>query len=351
MIAWWLIAPLMGPSGAARADDVLTRSANHAGAKIIGYRGGQLSLRTIDGKPLSLWIDEIDLINVDRAGAFSDFNQAERFLAEGRPEQALTRYRRCLRLGEEFWSDVFASRMLIAADRAGAIDTAVGQFIRVLQGDWGGPAAAARLIPQRIPTKPSGKAARAIEQLDAESARAADPAVAALLLLLRYDLRRSSGDARAMEDAARVAELTIPEAARSERASAIVFSALEQVLAESVTAESLSALDRAIRDCPAATLPSFLLMKGDVLSRTASTREDSIRAAYPYLRAAVHFPDDPRAALGYYGAGLMMERVGRAEQAIGLLRAGLERAKSDQSLRVRIEAAILRLQPAGGGRP
>jgi tetratricopeptide (TPR) repeat protein len=340
----------LGGSLCARADDVMIYGTNYGGAKIVAYRAGQLSFHALDGKLLSVWIDDVELINVDRGGIYTDFNQAERFLAGGRPEQALARYRRTLRLGEDFWSDLFVSRMLIAADRAGAVDTAATQFIRLLDSAGDGPPAAARLLPT-TPPESGGRLIRALEQVDAALTGSLDVEPLALLTVFRFELLRAMGDDRAKSAARRTVDLPIPESVRSERVYVILLAALETVFGSGDSAAAFAALDRAIRDCPTAVLPDLLLLKGEQLSRSGSAREDLLRATYPFLRVAIHFPDDPRAARGFFEAAALLERIGRETQAVNLLRAALEKPRPDPALRARIEGAISRLQSRKNAQP
>ncbi|MCH6555417.1 MAG: hypothetical protein IH797_02250, partial [Chloroflexi bacterium] len=60
--------------------------------------------------------------SADRGGIFDDFNEAERLVADNQPARAIVRYRRTLRLGQDFWSDLIAARLVLACDAANQID-------------------------------------------------------------------------------------------------------------------------------------------------------------------------------------------------------------------------------------
>ncbi len=85
----------------------------------IGRDPGRLQFRAADGTLYTPWISDVELLVVERGGAFVDFNQAERYLAGGQADKAVVRYRRTLRLAENFWADLVESRLLLARDRAG----------------------------------------------------------------------------------------------------------------------------------------------------------------------------------------------------------------------------------------
>lgn len=345
------VVPLMS-SATVRADQIVTSTINHRGAKIVGFESGELRFRDAAGKLRSAWIDQVELIVVDRGGIFDDFNQAERFLADDQPERAIIRYRRALRSGEDFWSDVAAARLVLASDAAKQLDTAVQSFIRVLRGRWAGPPAGARLIPVEIPKKGGRRTARAVEQLDAALAKNPDDSRRLLLEIVRFEILRRTDDPRVAEAVRRAATLPIPVNARSHRVYEIRLHALRTALTDDGDPAELSSLDRAIRDCTEGALPGFLLLKGETLLRTASTREEIIRASWPFLRIAIHFPDDSRAAEGLYGAASALERLGRVDKAMELLDECLEHKRLTDQTRAIAEAARARIrsgkQPSPG---
>ena len=338
----WLV-----PAATVWADQIVVGKANYPGAKIMTLDEGQLRFRTADGELQSVWISDVDLLIVDRGGAFADFNQAERYLAGGEPEKAIARYRRTLRLSETFWSDLILARLLLASDRAGRIDQAALSFVLVVRGESSGPAVAARLIPEAIPAVRNAKAVRAIEHLDAalDQTPRADQRVP--LEFFRYELLRRIGDKRAADAAKRVASMVIPEAQRCERVYVIQLAALEQTPPEEIGPDELAGLDRAIRDCPTTLLPSFLLLKGHVLARIATTPEEIVRASWPFMRVVAHMPDDPRAADGLYGAALILGRLGRNDQAVELLNECLTHKHVRDETRQAANAALQRLKSAG----
>ena len=91
-------------------------------------------------------------------------------------------------------------------------------------------------------------------------------------------------------------------------------------------------------------------MKGETLLRTATSRAEIIRAAWAFMRVAIHMPSDPRAAEGLLGAAAAVERIGRKDKAIALLEECLQRKTglTDQTRR-EAEAAIIRLRSGGEG--
>ncbi len=353
VLRWYAVASfLLGAalSGPLRADQVNVEGAQHTGAKIVGYQGGRLQFRAADGTLHTAWISDVELLVVERGGAFVDFNQAERYLARGEADKAVVRYRRTLRLTEDFWADLVESRLLLACDRAQDIGRATLNFIRVVRGQWSGPAAAVRLMPQAIPIRRDAAVVRAVEQLDSAIGVAPNDEQRAPLELFRYEILRRAGDQRSAEAEQAIAVMVIPELLGCERVYTIQLVALKGALSDDVRPEELESLDRAIRDCPKATLPGFLLLKGETLLRTATTREEIIRAAWPFMRVAIHMPSDPRAAEGLVGAAAAVERMGRRDKAIALLEECLQRKRGlTKETRQKAEAALSRLRSGGEG--
>ena len=140
--------------------------------------------------------------------------------------------------------------------------------------------------------------------------------------------------------------MSIPPSARSQRVYAIQLRAFQEVLADDVEPAELSSLDIAIGDCPDEILPSFLLLKGRTLLRTAATRDQVIRASWPFLRVAIHFRNDSRAAEGLYDAALALERLGRPDKAGELLQECLEHKWLTPRTRSLAETARARLLAA-----
>ncbi|MFQ5590163.1 MAG: tol-pal system YbgF family protein [Phycisphaerae bacterium] len=302
-----------------RADQVIYKGASHPAVTIVGFERGMLIFDGLDGVSHTVPISDVDMIIVDRAGMFTDFNQAERLLARGEAEHAITRYRRTLRLSEAFWSDLIAARLLVACDRAGRIDQATLGFIRLASGSYAGPEAAAMLIPQNIPSDRTPKALRAIDHLDAAIAEASHPNQSAPLAMLRYKIMSTSGDGRAAAAARTVTAMKIPSGQQSEAMYAIQLDALRRRAANKLDAADRAGLERAIRDCPDRLLPDFLLLKGRTLARGASTQADLIRASWPFMHIVAHAPQDARAAEGLYETALLLERLGQREKAAQLL--------------------------------
>ena len=162
--------------------------------------------------------------------------------------------------------------------------------------------------------------------------------------LFQFAILHRTGDQRTPQAARRVIQLPMPAEAGTPIAYTIVLSALETALAEVASPEALGGLERAIADCPSAVLAAFLLLKGRTLASTASTREDVIRASWPFMRAVAHMPDDARAAEGLYETALMMERLGRGDRANDLLSECLAHERITDQTRVKATTALKRLR-------
>ncbi len=330
-----------------RADQVVAGKTNHPHATITGFQQGRLQFTGADGASHDLWISDVDMIIVDRGGIFNDFNQAERFLAGGEPQRAIIRYRRTLKLSDKFWSDLITARLLVACDRAARIDQATLSFILVVRGRRSGPPAAARLIPQNIPDKRTPKAIRAVEHLDAAIAKGPTQDQRIPLAMLRYKILSHTGDGRASDAGEAVAAMHIPSGQHCVRMYAIQYAALGKRARDDFGPADRASLERAIRNCPKTLLAGFLLLKGETLSRAAVTRDDMIRATWPFMRVVAHMPDDPRAADGLYQTAAVLERMERREKAIDLLTECLAHQHVRAETRRRAEALRKRLRSAG----
>lgn len=338
---------LIGP---VTADEIQSRGRTFTNAKIVGMDQGHLRFRSADGSLQTLWVDEIELISVDRGGMFADFNEAERLLAGGEFEKSLNRYRRVLRLTEDFWQDLVPARMLMAADRGGQIDAAADGLVRIVRGRWGGPALAVRLLPNNLPDKPNAKAARALESLDSALGREGKEDLRVPLVLARYELLRAIGDGRSPAEAQRVAATAVPETQRCDRAFRAILDALRQSEQLAPQATALQNLDRAIGTCPETVLPGFLILKGQILSKSARTPDEWIRASWPLLRVGIHFPDHPLAAEGWLGAARSLNQLGRTEQAIDLLKECIAVRRVAEPVRTQAEAMLRELQAGSTGK-
>jgi tetratricopeptide (TPR) repeat protein len=331
---------------AVRADQLVIGGENHVNAKVLGLDKGQVRVRLADGRTQGYWIDQIELIIVDRGGSFDDFNQAERFLSAGEAEKAAVRFERAMRLCGEFWPEICAARLATAYDRAGQIDKAAMSFIRVARGREAGPQAAARLIPRNIPAKRDAKFTRALDRLDSALEHDPGESLRVLFECLRYDLLRQTHDERAARSAGKIALTPVPDPVRSEQVYACVHTALQESMESEISPGILAALDRAIQDCPEGSLADFLLLKGEALLRTAVVRDDWIRASWPFLRVAAHKPGDVRAADGLWGGARALEKLGRPDQAVRLLEECVAHPQVRSPTRRSAEEALARLHKA-----
>jgi len=309
---------LVGVSPKVDADQLAVSNVNYNGARIMSVEGGQIVFRSSDGAVHREWLSDVDLILIEHGGTFDDFNQAERMVASGEPDKAAVRYERAIRLSDDAWVDLTAARLLRAYDRSGQFDKTAAMFVRVAQGKRTGPALAARMFPQNLPTKRDAKFARGMENLD--DAIAGDPGESLRIVIeaLRFEWLQRVGDSRANRIARGFPAMPIPESVRTEALYKIVREALGVWMEKEASPTALDALDANIRDCPVANLPDFLLLKGDVLARSAHTKEELVRASWPYLRVAINVSDDPRAADGLLAAAALMQRLEKPNLAMSL---------------------------------
>ncbi len=304
---------------------------------------GQVEFRSAAGQPHSVAIDSIKQFVLADTRRFADFNEAERLIAGGNPAAAILRYNRARRGLEGFWKDVASSRLIAACDRAGRFEEAVRHFISTVRSQAIGLAVASRLMPIGIPTKRNSQAIRAIEQLDAAIKIRPGPEPTALMVLLRFDIIRQTGDRRLEQAAKRVAALSLPPDLRNERFYKLIYLALTQPVIANNTDRLIGYVDRAILECPASVLPDFLLLKGKTLMGIAKSPDDIIRASWPFMRVAIHMPNDARAAEGLFETARVMEKLNRPTKALELYRECADHPQVAAKLKLQAQAEIARL--------
>jgi len=342
-----VVGVLMASVSVGRADQVLIEGVSRTPVTILDLEGGRLKYQTADGVTTSAWLPDVQRITLDRHGKFLDFNEAERCLTGGDASQAIALYRRMLRVSESFWPDLIAARLVRACALADRIDQAALHFVQVLRCERGGPPLAVRLIPQRLPSQRDARVVRAIGHLEGALREIQSSERRIPLELFLFALVQGSGDHRSLSAARDVASLDISGPLGCRRAFALQQRALEEVLRAAPADVPLTSLDRAIRDCPEALLPGFLQIKGEVLLRRAHTREDWIRAAWPFMRIAIHMPDDDRVPRALLGAARALEGIGDWNKAVALLDESLAHPRIDDGTRVLVEKRLREIQGAG----
>lgn len=328
----------------AYADQVTVLGKAQYGVRVLGLDQGRLQFRGADGILQQVWVEDVDLLQVDRGGLYADINEAERFRAKGDTEGALVRYRRALKTLDGFWPELVEMRMVQVCDRPELIDQAAAAYIRVARFERSGPTAAVRIIPaSKLPSR-EAKSVKALEALDAaiEKDPAGDRRLA--LVLFRYDLLRRMNDARAATEARDVTAARLPSGLRCRRVDEIMLAALGDSFDAGGRAEDWAALDDLIRECSEQMLPSALLLKGRAQLAAAHSSDDLVRAIWPFLRVAIHMPADVRAADGFLGAAQGLFRLGRTDDADRLLKNCMAHPGATVEVKNEAQALMDRLQ-------
>lgn len=332
----FLVTPL-------RADQVVVPSQNYAGATILGLHEGRLRFRVNGEQVVEVPLGTVQTVVVDRAPFADDFNEAETLLAKGEAEKAAGRYERALRLSADFWSDVVVARLVAAHDRAGHLDEAADYFVRLATSEFAGAQTAAHLFPTNTPPARNTRYTRAIHVLDSALGMKLTDGQRLVIELLRYELFRRLGDQRAGEAAGRIAALALPEYVASGAACEILSSALRTAMLGASGSAGFATLDQAIDRCPEDRLAVLLLVKGDVLLARARTREEIIRASWPYLRVAIHMPDDPRAPEALLRTAEAVGRIGNKERAAKLLAECAAHPQATEEIKRKAQEAAARI--------
>lgn len=339
---------LAAAGAAARADQISAMGRNYPGVQVAGLVEGRLEVRTADGSTMFVPLPDLDWIIVDRTGQLDDLNEAERAMLAGDVHKAITRYERAARVAGGFWADVVSARAIAAYDRVGQLDDAMHHLVRLAQSRHSGPGVASRMVPKSLPAQRNARFARSLRELDVALSTASEIPQQTLLALIRFDLLRRGGDRRGAEAALSVLSQPVPPEIRTPQVYAILTAALDMALVDGPSAVAMEALDRAIEACPEESLPDLLLLKGRVLLGRASTKDDVMRAAWPFLRVVIHMPQDRRAAQAAYLAATALDRLGRKESALMLLEDCLSRAEISPELRGSAEELRARLQTPDG---
>lgn len=302
----------------ARADQIRFGSENHVRARVLGIQEGRLRFQTDDRSVRDVWLDEVSFMQVDREGAFVDFNEGERLLVDRRFDEAVTQFRRTMRATGDFWSELANVRMAMAADGAQQVDVVVEALVRVMNREMLGPEAAARLLPTDIPRDKGLRSSKALGAIDTALTSVSSESERTLLLVMRHDVLRTTGDADASAAAARLIRQTVPASVATDRVFASVQAALVGAFPEAWDDAAMAALDRAIALCPERQASGFLLLRGRALAKSAVTAEDKLRATWPFLRIAAHFPKDPVVPEALLEAGALLQSAGQRENAAAL---------------------------------
>lgn len=355
LIGLLALLPPVSAGYAAWADQLDVAGKRYARGKIIGVENGEIRFRKETLEIIGFSPVDVERIYVEPVGDFADFNAAEELLAGGNPAGAVPRYERMLRMADGFWPDLIRTRLLITYDRLGEIDKATAIFLRVLEGEFTGPAVAARAMPANLPRQGGPALRQAVEMLDRAAGRNSPPQRQALVLLLKYDLLRTAGDDRAGPMAPVIAELRIPANVMTPRCADIQLAALNVVLADPGEPRGLAWLDHALTNAPPFATPALLLLKGRTLLQRATTRDDRIRAGWVFMRIVAHFPDDALCADALLGAAEVHTAIGRTDRARLLLNESVRHPKASpatrQAAQERLEAMPADARGIGTGKP
>ncbi len=324
----------------ARADQILTGEENLAQIHLVDFRRGLVHFRDAQLQERAIWIDQIERLILDDGPSRTDLNEAERYIAEGQPDKAVLRYERALRVSSGMWEELAAARLVIACGRAGKWDKAAMNFVRLARYERNGPPAAARIIPSTLPTKRTPDVSRAIAHLDNAITNAANEERATVFRFFRYALIEGVSDKRAEAERIRVANHVLSKNLSCPRTLSIQYGALTKLLQDNPAAIDLSALNESLSTCSKKDMPGYLLVKGRAQLAIAKDRESVMRATWPLLRVAVHFPHDELTADALYYAAKGLHAVGMDAEANTLLRECLTTPQISTELKNEVKKLI-----------
>lgn len=328
----------------ARDDQVVVDGRPFPGARITELNNGRLHFVQATGQQKMPWLADVDSLYVDRSGPFVDFNEAERYLANGDYDRAIERYRRAALRCDEYWPELIEARILTALHRAGRLRDGVRSYVRVVRGLTTGPAVAARLMPEVTGDARTKEVSQTLGELDEAIMKMPESDPKGMLLLLRHDILRRIGEAPDARAAWAVGRIAVPVHARTQRVYEIKLDALSRAFGQEPEEALAEAIDEAIRNCPKRILPKFLLLKGEALLRVAKDRDDLIRASWPFLRVVVHMAGKAEAAEGLYRTAIVLEKLGRPRKAMAMLEECLQHPRADEPTKENAKMALERMR-------
>ena len=337
----WLMAAGVLVAPPARGDEITTASEHLRKITITDYALGRIRFRRPAGEPADVSVLQVRTLLIDSIGDVGDLNQAEIYLDQGGDGPGGP----ALRTGAARRAELLAGSGARASAAGVQPRRDAGQGDRPMaRGAQAGIRRAPRnCCPDHLPPTRAHAVDRALSDLDAAAAKANDETARRLIDVVRYAIHRRLGDREADDLAERVAAQSLTGPAATVPAYAVKTDALRSVFQRRGAAAALPALDPALTDAPEAALPDLLLLKGDILFATARERTDYARAGWAYLRVPIHFPRDPRAARGLWGAARVHEKIGAPELAVQLLRECLAVEAADAETRAAAQEALERL--------
>ena len=336
-----IAAVLLATTTTAHGDQVVTAEENFTKVTVTDYVNGDLHLRLGDNSTQPVPLVEVRRMVIDSVGQVADLNEAERYLEQNEPERAIPRYERALRQASGVWAQIIRVRLLQACDRAGKFEQAVTYFVEVAAEAL---PVAARLLPTSIPASRTPLTRRALQRVSAEADGAPNSQRRVLMEIFRYAVWDRTDDRRADEQAGRLARIAIPPSIGTAAVYGVWLGACRRLLDAGEHQEVLDTINLALGDCPLEVVPDLLLLKGGALLGRSSSLQDLLRSGSAFMRVAIHFADDERAARGLFWAARVHERLERPDKAAQLLNECLAHARISAALRDRAEAELARLE-------
>ena len=323
----------------APADDVIAGQQPWRRVELTGYGRGAIEFRTLSGETLHLPIEQLDSLFIDTASNMDDFNQAEEYLRQQQPGQAVIRYERVLVGLRGFWADLALARLCTAADRAGQFERSVRAFLQLAERD---AVSAAAILPRSLAPPTPQDLDQALRRIDQAAQR--DPAAefAPLIPMLRFALLTGAKDARAGLLAEEIAAQQFPTSLCKPRSAGVRLTAIEAVLAAGKPSAAAAAADKLLESIPEAMLPDVLMVKSRALLAAAQSPDECLASTLPALRIVIHYPDHELTGPALLLAATAHERSGRRADAVRLLRDILRRDRLPDAVkseaRARLEA-------------
>ncbi|MFQ5490234.1 MAG: hypothetical protein ACE5GE_05885 [Phycisphaerae bacterium] len=330
----------------AQADQINLPDRNLVNVTISGYQDGTLYARQPDGTIKAVQLADTSRLVVDTVGGLADFNEAERYFEQGQCPQAIARYERALRLAQGIWSGVILHRLVQACDGAGRVDRAGTYFMKLAEQS---PRAAATVMPRNLPKKRTGASRRLVDRLHAKARQGDSEDRRVLLELFAYAIMRAGGQPEADARAAGISRLDIPMEVATRRVYAVKIAALQDMAKNGRTDSVLISVEAALNDCPVGIMADLLMLKGRVLLDRQADRDDLLAAGLCFMKVAIHFPDDPRAAHALYWAARVHDKLGLPDKSAQLLSECLAHSRIDDELQSRAQAELDRVKAALAG--
>lgn len=290
-------------AGAVRADQVLIRQAPpYSGVIVSDVKEGAITFRMSSGVIVTKSLADVEMVQLDGKDAF---NRAEKLRPDANlAATAVTMYGDAAASMSGGWqAKLLAARRMSAAERSGAIDVAVKDWLAAM--DESPSPAVVNLRPKLAGTITGGPAA--IKALEDRLRAVKDAAYQSAIQGLLVSLYEKEG---LKDKAALLAEKLSGESAPQGLAAGDMLRGLRVRLEKGEAKTVLAELEKQLPTLSEADLPLAMLLAGKArlaasegVSDASARRKELLAAGLDFMRVYANYPAAPQAAESLFLAG------------------------------------------------